>query len=480
MVEIVEASNLALSVAKDEFKESKKALDTLKESLAAGRREGKSGRTVENLTSQQKILERDNSFLKEELVSLRFQQASLIGDKKSLENEAKCHILTLEIDFQLVNQSTGEKASCWSLLQVANDALVSQVGHSELNAGETTVKLIADKESLVHELERVKQEASMDRNQLRNEKVLLENTVGGYVILSPVNITEGAYLQIIELLQRQAVLCEENSRLVSTLSTSAEIMKGEVQSWKQSNAALIQEGCRIAAEYTACRQSLEDCRYQNGLLHDHIVGVRSVKDDALYNRLDTIATITLPLQAGAHFAATTAEKAIQAAEPLQTASDLSVAQTIATTATQTEHIVEIPLASVTAKSTETSVEHAPLTPLHDVIETPEVLEVPETAQPSKDKIRGDYFGGRANATASEKEKVFPIRGGTEDAEVISYIPPCDTLLALYLPANLSQASLTYTKLTFTLSNRIYRDHFASVAGNILIGTSIIHKQPYHA
>ncbi|KAF4563774.1 hypothetical protein EYR36_003016 [Pleurotus pulmonarius] len=467
MVEIVEASNLALSVAKDEFKESKKALDTLKESLAAGRREGKSGRTVENLTSQQKILERDNSFLKEEIRQL----------------------------------------------QVANDALVSQVGHSELNAGETTVKLIADKESLVHELERVKQEASMDRNQLRNEKVLLENTVGGYVILSPVNITEGAYLQIIELLQRQAVLCEENSRLVLTLSTSAEIMKGEVQSWKQSNAALIQEGCRIAAEYTACRQSLEDCRYQNGLLHDHIVGVRSVKDDALYNRLDTIATITL-LQAGAHFAATTAEKAIQAAEPLQTASDLSVAQTIATTATQTEHIVEIvraftlkstqtsveplrltpaedvigpgdentqtPLASVTAKSTETSVEHAPLTPSHDVIETPEVLEVPETAQPSKDKIRGDYFGGRANATASEKEKVFPIRGGTEDAEVISYIPPCDALLALYLPANLSQASLTYTKLTFTLSNRIYRDHFASVAGNILIGTSIIHKQPYHA
>ncbi|KAF4564430.1 hypothetical protein EYR36_002364 [Pleurotus pulmonarius] len=51
MVEIVEASNLALSVAKDEFKESKKALDTLKESLAAGRREGKSGRTLEFMRS---------------------------------------------------------------------------------------------------------------------------------------------------------------------------------------------------------------------------------------------------------------------------------------------------------------------------------------------------------------------------------------------------------------------------------------------
>ncbi|KDQ22493.1 hypothetical protein PLEOSDRAFT_163397 [Pleurotus ostreatus PC15] len=85
MVKMVEANSVALSLAKDEFQESKKALDALKASWTS-RRERKS-RIVETLTNQQKTLEQDISCLRENLLSLRFQHASLAVEKESLQRE---------------------------------------------------------------------------------------------------------------------------------------------------------------------------------------------------------------------------------------------------------------------------------------------------------------------------------------------------------------------------------------------------------
>lgn len=68
-----------------------------------------------------------------------------------------------------------------------------------------------------------------------------------------------------------------------------------------------------------------------------------------------MAAITPPLQAepGRHFATTTAEKAIQAAEHqhVQAVSNLSVAKAIATIATQTEDIAKV-IGAFTTKSTQ--------------------------------------------------------------------------------------------------------------------------------
>ncbi|KDQ25659.1 hypothetical protein PLEOSDRAFT_1106574 [Pleurotus ostreatus PC15] len=132
------------------------------------------------------------------------------------------------------------------------------------------------------------------------------------------------------------------------------------------------KGSRIAAEYTACRQSLERYRYENGRLHDHIAEILSMAGIVRLNMLAKTNTTAQSTQTS-----TSPIEPIIRTPPLRP----DVPNTTTAQPTQTspiEPIIRTPLLrldvpnTTTAQSTQTS-------PIETIIRTPPLRpDVPNT------------------------------------------------------------------------------------------------------